>query len=61
VEGTGKLTLTARHLEKIKENAEKVKYGKVTIMIDDTRKYIDIITEERERIENEHLTESRKG
>jgi ABC-type uncharacterized transport system ATPase component len=52
------MILTPKHLEMIRKNAEKVDYGKIVIMLDATRKYIDIITEQRERIENEHLTEN---
>jgi hypothetical protein len=52
------MILTERHLERIRTSAEKVDYGKIVIMIDATRKYIDIITEQRERIENERLTEN---
>jgi hypothetical protein len=54
------MTLTPKLIEKIKESAEKIKYGKVTILLDNTRKYIDIITEDRDRLENEYLTEHKK-
>ncbi|MDR1318961.1 MAG: hypothetical protein LBJ90_04990 [Treponema sp.] len=47
------MILTAKHLERIRKNAEKIDYGKITIMINGTGKYIDIITERRERVENE--------
>jgi hypothetical protein len=50
------MILTAKHLERIRKNAEKVDYGKVIIMIDKEKKFIDIITERRERVENEGLT-----
>jgi hypothetical protein len=52
------MILTPMHLERIRKSAEKVDYGKIVIMIDAGRKYIDIITEQRERIENELLTEN---
>jgi hypothetical protein len=52
------MVLTPGHLEMIRKSAEKVKYGKIIIMIDHDRKYIDIITEQRERVENGPLTEN---
>jgi hypothetical protein len=51
------MILTAKHLESIRKSVEKVDYGKVIIMIDKEKKFIDIITEQRERIEKECLTE----
>jgi hypothetical protein len=51
------MILTPGNLEKIKKSAERVDYGKVIIMIDKEKKFIDIITEQRERIEKECLTE----
>jgi hypothetical protein len=52
------VTLTEEQLEKIKKLAEKVRYGKLVIMLDPEKSYVDIISEQRERVETRRLPEN---
>jgi hypothetical protein len=47
------MELTSAHLEAIKKAAQAVEYGKVTINISASAKTIDLIVENRVKIEKE--------
>jgi hypothetical protein len=53
------MKLTEAHIEAIKNAAEQVKFGSVTIDINELAKWIEIITTMKERLIKKDLTEQK--
>jgi hypothetical protein len=57
--GSDKLHLTQDHLEAIKNAAEQIKFGSVTVDINDLANYLEITTTIKERLIKKDLTEKK--